>query len=209
MIELCYCRDSNSLVLWGEVGGSFDKPGLKIKIVCDTGATVSCISRSMFERLNKNNKYSLGERCVLNNAGKGSTMEAFLCKDLPLKLGESKATLYHWDTYVTDIEDQFILGLDFLEKNCSTIDLSSMSLHLQENRANAMVKLRKNTVFLPNTINHITVDIVPPLPEGVDVLIEPIPGATSNFKRKGGRDKSRWTLWENFKHWNAKRKAYV
>ena len=183
VINLTLGDMGRSLVIWGHIYG------VDCRIVCDTGAGVTVISTLLFEKIQNLLKkqtarppLTLGEKIILRNAAKDSDMEAFKLPNLPINLGNDDLV---WDVVVADIQEECLLGIDFLKHFASVIDLSKMEMHMKHNNGRSMVKLAKSEVFPANTINYVKAQLVPPLPESEDVLIEPVPRGAYRKRRRG------------------------
>ena len=92
-------------------------------LIIDTGAEVTVIS----ERIASKFKHQPEYREVVNLVGAvpGSKAEAKLAKNLEFKFGSST---FYWDVYVAPIEEDAILGLDFLMYHKAKVDLANHEL---------------------------------------------------------------------------------
>ena len=155
--------------------------GKRAQAVVDSGAQVTIISEEFFRQFKK--PFRFVKKSRLKCAGIESSMEAKLVKDVDIQIGENK---YKWDVYVAPINDEFILGLDFLKEFAAIIDFETGTITLNGKLTPAILKRNKDgtsvqisrvsterkIVLPPNTMVRTKVKVVPPL-EG-EVFVHPI-----------------------------------
>ena len=95
---------------------------MRVPAIVDTAAQVSLISSSLCRRLNLK---SAEEQVQLRNAQVGSIMMGSVLKPTGVQVGGRS---YFWELIEADINDSFILGLDFLTAHKCKIDLEDSSL---------------------------------------------------------------------------------
>ena len=91
--------------------------------IIDTAAQATIMSSKLAQKLVKSLKY--GPRFSLKGPNMGAEIPAQLCKLVEIGIGRHT---FHWDVFVADIRDDFILGLDFLTNFGLDISLLSNSL---------------------------------------------------------------------------------
>lgn len=99
--------------------------GKDIMGVVDTAAQITVLQRSLFEQIVPRPK--LEDPFILKGIGKSAEMKAEIASNFKFKIGK---TIKTWNVAVADIEDQFILGLDFLNNQGAKIDLTDYSIEL-------------------------------------------------------------------------------
>ena len=133
--------------------------GVKTFAVVDTAAEVTIISDKLYESLEE--KPKMIKEVVMNTAGRDLKMKAHMVFPVRLKLGEK---VYEEQIYVAPIEDEMLLGIDFLEKHKADIDICerqlkldgiTLPMQLSSDGATpkvACVVLNRRTVIAPNSI---------------------------------------------------------
>ena len=91
-----------------------DQPVLAI---VDTAAEVTILSDDFFKKLP--HKPPVKHRVTMHAAGKGMKMDTFVCGPVDLFIGTNR---YKMDIYVAPIDDDMLLGLDFLVKSGIILD---------------------------------------------------------------------------------------
>ena len=102
------------LILNGKLEGS------SANFVVDTGAEVTVVSEQQLSKLCC--PVHQGEAVNLVGAIPGVKTEAYLYKQMSIQLGKEK---FQWDVYVAPVEEDVILGLDFLMYHKANVDLAN------------------------------------------------------------------------------------
>ena len=103
----------------------------KIEAVCDCGASVSCLSPSIYDELKQTHKFDLRPCLRKLKAANGLPIEVKGVVRLPVVIGPKS---YEHDFCVLDkSEADCLLGLDFLETNKCDPLFSCMKLKLDSN----------------------------------------------------------------------------
>lgn len=136
--------------------------GFDTRAVLDTGAEVSIMSDEVYKQLQ--NPPPIIKAVKLNTAGRDMVFQSNIVGPVRLELGSKT---YSINMYVGPIEDDILLGLDFLKKNDAKLDLSRdrpslkiegecLSLHtgkvLFKTPEIARVSVNKRTVVPPNSV---------------------------------------------------------
>ena len=82
--------------------------GKLVSAVIDTGAQVTIINSQFYDTLNLSLPL---DPVLLRGIDPEKSVEGYLVREVPLTLG---GKTYKWDLYVAPIEDQLLLGLDFM-----------------------------------------------------------------------------------------------
>ena len=145
--------------------------GVPCKILCDTGACVTVVSRAIWHRTGRSAKREDGETIELATAN-GGAMRAKVIPDALIRLGNKD---YRWRIHVAEARDDVLLGADFLKEFGAVIDMNALTMKLQPGRPGiAKVKLKKKLSCAPESRTDITVTIEPPLPEEGTYMFEPV-----------------------------------
>ena len=94
--------------------------GMQLQVVVDTAAQVTLVSEEFYKSLDP--AQPIRKEVVMNTAGKGMQMNGYIAGPFQVVLGTHQFTV---EIYVAPIEEDMLLGLDFLEAN-------GVSLHLKE-----------------------------------------------------------------------------
>jgi hypothetical protein len=94
--------------------------GMQLQAVVDTAAQVTLVSEEFYKSLDP--APPIRKEVVMNTAGKGMQMNGYIAGPFQVVLGTHLFTV---EIYVAPIEEDMLLGLDFLEAN-------GVSLHLNE-----------------------------------------------------------------------------
>ena len=94
--------------------------GMQLQAVVDTAAQVTLVSEEFYKSLDP--ALPIRKEVVMNTAGKGMQMNRHIAGPFQVVLG---TYLFTVEIYVAPIEEDMLLGLDFLEAN-------GVSLHLKE-----------------------------------------------------------------------------
>ncbi|MES9879305.1 MAG: reverse transcriptase family protein, partial [Sedimenticola sp.] len=132
--------------------------GIKLEAVVDTAAQVTLISDQVYHRFK--DKPPVIKNISLNTAGRQMKLPGAIIGPVKLKLGKVQ---YLEKVYVAPIEDEMLLGLDFLQKHQVNINLPQAVLQLPSeiipmSMANsnktriARVTVDSKTVIPPNTV---------------------------------------------------------
>ena len=93
---------------------------MQLQAVVDTAAQVTLVSEEFYKSLDP--APSICKEVVMNIAGKGMQMNGYIAGPFQVVLGTHQFSV---EIYVAPIEEDMLLGLDFLEAN-------GVSLHLKE-----------------------------------------------------------------------------
>ena len=145
--------------------------------LCDTGANVSCVSKSFYEKVSKIAKpKSLNQ--YISITGVGGTTHPVTGKIL-LDISFGSLIISHGFLVVEDLHHSLILGHDFLETNKVTIDVASKQMTIQDIK---VCSLKTDTGFA-RTIRQTNIransEVVIPIKiarfkSGNEVLLEPL-----------------------------------
>jgi hypothetical protein len=94
--------------------------GMQLQAVVDTVAQVTLVSEEFYKLLDP--APPIRKEVVMNTAGKGMQMDGYIAGPFEVVLGTHQFSV---EIYVAPIEEEMLLGLDFLEAN-------GVSLHLKE-----------------------------------------------------------------------------
>ncbi|CAC5371570.1 unnamed protein product [Mytilus coruscus] len=118
--------------------------GIKTKGLVDTGAAVSCISNSLFNKLDKTKiKVNLSKiHNIYGVGGEGISVKGQV--KLPLKF--DKESVVYQNFYIIDkIQHSLIIGKDVLEYNKANIDYPTKTLNLYDGIAQiALISTKRN-----------------------------------------------------------------
>ena len=117
-ITICQLRSSSMLRV------SVVLQGKQINAVVDTAAEVTIISDSVFREMEP--KPPCLKNVILHTAGRDMKMEGFVVGPVALKLGNSN---FPEAVYVAPIQDDMLLGLDFLLRHGVDIKLNEFYLY--------------------------------------------------------------------------------
>lgn len=132
----------------------------KLLAVVDSAAQVTVVSQGIWKQMKR--PQQVAETVLLQGAAKGSSMEAQVVKDTHLQIGGNK---HLWTVYVAPIQDDMILGLDFLRAVGCTVDLARDSVNIRGEEIAGVIKrnptgqeyqisqvfIKKKLVVPPNT----------------------------------------------------------
>jgi hypothetical protein len=94
--------------------------GMQLQAVVDTAAQVTLVSEEFYKSLDP--APPIRKEVVMNTAGKGMQMDGYIAGPFEVVLGTHQFSV---EIYMAPIEEEMLLGLDFLEAN-------GVSLHLKE-----------------------------------------------------------------------------
>jgi hypothetical protein len=86
--------------------------GMQLQAVVDTAAQVTLVSEEFYKSLDP--APPIRKEVVMNTAGKGMQMNGYIAGPFQVVLGTHLFTV---EIYVAPIEEEMLLGLDFLEAN--------------------------------------------------------------------------------------------
>ena len=134
-----------------------------LRAVVDTAAEVSIISDQVYDKLNPQPPKL--RDVLLHAAGRDMRMKGMIAGPVALKLGSRN---FSADVYVAPIEDEMLLGLDFLRQQGVTIHIQHSRLQIGDEHIPmkysapspssrvARVYVVKCTVVPPNKVKRIT-----------------------------------------------------
>jgi predicted aspartyl protease len=96
--------------------------GMQLQAVVDTAAQMTLVSEEFYKSLDP--APPIRREVVMNTAGKGMQMNGYIAGPFQVVLGTHQFSV---EIYVAPIEEEMLLGLDFLEAN-------GVSLHLKEKK---------------------------------------------------------------------------
>jgi len=134
-------------------------------VVCvvDSAAEVTIISDKFFQSLER--KPLIKRKTTMHEAGRGMQMDAFVAGPFELKVG---STTYRTDIYVAPIDDEMLLGLDFIFKAKAILDCAKQVLFINGETVPliygpaelvpkvAKVTLQENIDITPNSIVRVS-----------------------------------------------------
>jgi hypothetical protein len=135
---------------------------LKLNAVVDTAAEVTIISDSVYRQMSP--KPTVVKTIKLHTAGRALDMIGFVIGPISMNLGPFQFNEY---VYVAPIEDEMLLGVDFLSSNGVILDMKDSKLTLREHSIPmvqksgrkepciAKVYIDKRTVIPPNSMKHV------------------------------------------------------
>ena len=112
--------------------------GKEIKAVVDTAAEVTIISDNVFRELEP--KPACLKRVTLHTAGRDMKMEGFVVGLVALKMGKST---FPEAVYVAPIQDDMLLGLDFLLRHGVDIKLEELYLDFREKGERVSIEVER------------------------------------------------------------------
>ena len=110
---------------------------LRIPVICeqrpliaviDTAAEVTIISDKLYNALKE--KPSVLRKTIMHAAGRGMQMDTFIVGPVNVTIGSDQ---YPIELYVAPIEDDMLLGLDFLSKHKTKIDINRQLFTIGQN----------------------------------------------------------------------------
>ena len=102
------------------------------KALLDTGAQISLMSSSLYEKLT--HKYELGDGIKLEGIVKDIKLDAKLCAGVEVSFNGN--SVYTWKFYVAPITEPLIIGLDFLCQFGATLDFRRGIFKIQDTKVN-------------------------------------------------------------------------
>ncbi|VDI80332.1 Hypothetical predicted protein [Mytilus galloprovincialis] len=152
----------------------------------DTAAEVTIISDKVFESLKK--KPPMLRETVMHAAGRGMKMKTLVVGPVKLRIGTK---LYETDVYVAPIDDDMLLGLNFMVAYGVTVDLEKLTFNIGGEMLEmspgpkrsipvvSKVVIGKRTVVPPHSVVHVQAKlenqleryIIEPCDEHLPILI--------------------------------------
>ena len=99
---------------------------MQLQAVVDTAAQVTLVSEEFYKSLDP--VPPIRKEVVMNTAGKGMQMNGYIAGPFQVVLGTHQFSV---EIYVAPIEEDMLLGLDFLEANGVSLHLKEMELQKQ------------------------------------------------------------------------------
>lgn len=175
--------------------------GVNVQTLIDTGASVSCISKSLLQKLQKScttKKPVVGKSHFQHARGVGGeilTVQGSVVLDISIGDVIVPHTFFIFDR----IHHALILGLDFLQKNHCHIDYQNLTL-TSANKQPVVCNLQPNNSSFEISIARATCDVlIPPysaalvpvklsrVPDGIPLLIEPVANLSAKCSLAGAR----------------------
>ena len=165
---------------------SLEVKGKLMSAVTDTGAHVTSVSFQFYDTLNMSLPL---DPVLLKGIDPEKSVEGYLVQGVPLILG---GKTYKWDLYVAPIEDQLLLGLDFMvqvdpliSQNVLAVDGQyEISAIFKRNQSQGMtqtetyrvgrVKVSRRVVVPPNTIKLIEGKVDPTFSGSAECMVVPL-----------------------------------
>jgi hypothetical protein len=148
---------------------------LSIKAVVDTAAMVTLVNENIFREVFGHRQNT--DNCILHGIGT-EPIKGQLVENVPISVGQYT---YMQRICVAPVNDQVILGLDFLKEHGAIIDLSRDIMFISGEEiplevtdgsfTTSKVKVSKRSVIPPNTVGYISVELETPL--DIDYIINP------------------------------------
>ena len=124
-----------------------------LQAVVDTAAAVTIISDSIFRELQPTPPYL--KKVILHTAGRDMKMEGFVVGPVALKLGE---ITFPEAVYVAPIQDDMLLGLDFLLRHGVDIKLDDMCLDLRRNGEKVPIEVKRRVTSKDSAVAKVTIE---------------------------------------------------
>jgi predicted aspartyl protease len=94
--------------------------GVSVQAVVDAGAKVSVLSKWVYDQLDP--KPPIKQYVTMTQAGENAKMNSFIVGPVEMQLG---STGYRGDLYVAPLQDQMLLGMEFLHRRKARLDLEN------------------------------------------------------------------------------------
>ena len=124
-----------------------------LQAVVDTAAAVTIISDSIFRELQPTPPYL--KKVILHTAGRDMKMEGFVVGPVALKLGE---ITFPEAVYVAPIQDDMLLGLDFLLRHGVDIKLDDMCLDFRRNGEKVPIEVKRKVTSKDSAVAKVTIE---------------------------------------------------
>ena len=156
--------DSDSMSIWEDISiCQFPSSSMLSVHVClqdvtlqavvDTAAAVTIISDSIFRELEPKPPYL--KKVILHTAGRDMKMEGFVVGPVALKLGE---TIFPEAVYVAPIQDDMLLGLNFLLRHGVDIKLDDMCLDFRRNGEKVPIGVGRMVTSKESAVAKVTIE---------------------------------------------------
>ena len=146
-ITICQLRSSSMLRV------PVTLQDFKLQAVVDTAAEVTIISDSIFRELQPKPPYL--KKVILHTAGRDLRMDGFVVGPVALKLGKNT---FPEAVYVAPIQDDMLLGLDFLLRHGVDIKLDDRCLDFRGNGEKVPIEVDKMVTSKENTVARVTIE---------------------------------------------------
>ncbi|MCG8077509.1 MAG: retropepsin-like domain-containing protein, partial [Candidatus Thiodiazotropha taylori] len=159
-ITICQLRSSSMLRVSVLLQ---DKP---LKAVVDTAAEVTIISDRVFAEMDP--KPPCLKKVTLHTAGRDMKMQGFVAGPVNLQLGSS---IFPEAVYVAPIQDDMLLGLDFLLRHGVDIKLEELYLSFRERNEKIPIEVEK-TSSKESTVARVTIHKTTKIPPNSVVRLQ-------------------------------------
>ena len=152
---------------------------LIISALVDTGASISCISQSVFQKSGLTNNFVQSASVIQQVTGVSGTVIPISGKvTIPITI--NNLTLVHTFYVLPCMNYNIILGLDFLTKQSAHLNFETNSQQLQNGMTEIPIISRRNKTHLVSTISYVTI------PSKTETIIPvTIKGLANKSKRCG------------------------
>jgi hypothetical protein len=99
--------------------------GVTVEAVMGTGAEVGVLSKRVYDELDP--KPPIKQYVTMTQAGENAKMNGFITEPMEMRLG---STGYSGDLYVVPLQDQMLLGMEFLYRRKARLDLENAVMTL-------------------------------------------------------------------------------
>ena len=132
---------------------------VKLLAVIDTAATVTIISDSIFRELQPTPPYL--KKVILHTAGRDLRMGGFVVGPVALKLGE---IIFPEAVYVAPIQDDMLLGLDFMLRHGVDIKLNDRCLDFRGKGQTVPIEVERMGTSKENQVKKVTIETTDKMP---------------------------------------------
>ena len=126
---------------------------VKLLAVIDTAAEVTIISNSIFRELQPTPPYL--KKVILHTAGRDLRMDGFVVGPVALKLGE---ITFPEAVYVAPIQDDMLLGLDFMLRHGVDIKLNDRCLDFRGKRQKVPIEVERMGTSKESQVKKVTIE---------------------------------------------------
>lgn len=155
----------------------------KTSALCDTGASISCLSESFFNKAFLDKKPKISESKIKTIVGVGGTHHA-VSGEVNLDISFGTVTLASKFYVIKDLHHSVILGIDFMEKHKVSLDIASKKFIIHDflkvcslSTNTGYARTVRSTKILPQAEVNIPVKISR-VRTGSNVLLEPLVSLT-------------------------------